>query len=318
MMSVSSKYLRLGLLLFTILIVSAFTASSSVIAGDTITQESTFTNIEELSRESELAIKNSTKPVPKVIAAINAEEKAAIALHAANKTGNLEVINAAQKAQQASEAAAEMTLSSYYGVNHADIADMRNSGSGWGEIAEEFGIHPGSIGLPHAKGLKLQQPFEMKAATHRDIMSGRSIMNGVSPGNISRGHNMDIDHTGQRSSGENHMTGDSHMGMEEGHSRGMGGNTGDGMGSGHGDGTGGNSGDGMGGGHGGGTSGNSGDGMGGGHGGGTSGGSGSGMGGGHGGGTSGGSGGGMGGGHGGGTGGGSGDGMGGGSGGGNW
>lgn len=43
------------------------------------------------------------------------------------------------------------TLSDVSGVSTEDIAEMRASGMGWGEIAHEIGVHPSVLGLGHTK-----------------------------------------------------------------------------------------------------------------------------------------------------------------------
>lgn len=48
-------------------------------------------------------------------------------------------------------AKAEALLAEMVGVLTQDIADMRGSGMGWGEIAHYFGVHPGVLGLGHSK-----------------------------------------------------------------------------------------------------------------------------------------------------------------------
>ena len=54
----------------------------------------------------------------------------------------------------------------------ADIAAMRGSGMEWGQIAQELGIHPGSLGLTHAKGVFSQHKSDMMPATSRDLKGG--------------------------------------------------------------------------------------------------------------------------------------------------
>jgi hypothetical protein len=153
---------------------------------------------------------------------------------------------------------------------------------GWAQIAQELGIHPGSLGLTHAKGNSSQHQSDMMPATSRDVKGGRSMMHGVSPGNISGSPGMGLDHAAQNYGGWGHMGGDrgdahgNNYGGEQGSGHGSGGHSG-----GSGSGMGGNSSGGHGGDSGGGHGSESGGGMGGGSSGGHGGDSGGGMGGGH-------------------------------------
>lgn len=142
----------------------------------------------------------------------------------------------------------------------------------WGQIAQELGIHPGSLGLTHAKGVFSQHKSDMMPATSRDLKGGRSMMHGVPPGNISGRPGMRLDHAAQNYGGWGHTgsgRGDAHGnssgGMSGSSGGGHGGDSGSGMGGDSGGGHGGDSGSGMGGDSGGGMSGGSGGGMGGGH-----------------------------------------------------
>jgi hypothetical protein len=48
-------------------------------------------------------------------------------------------------------AKAEALLAEKVEIFIQEIADMRRSDRGWGEIAREFGVHPGVLGLGHSK-----------------------------------------------------------------------------------------------------------------------------------------------------------------------
>jgi len=52
----------------------------------------------------------------------------------------------------AAETAYEEALAEKIGVTNDEIAAMRASGMGWGEIAHELGVHPSLLGLGHTKG----------------------------------------------------------------------------------------------------------------------------------------------------------------------
>jgi len=55
-------------------------------------------------------------------------------------------------ALEAAETAYEEALAEKIGVTNDEIAAMRASGMGWGEIAHELGVHPSLLGLGHTKG----------------------------------------------------------------------------------------------------------------------------------------------------------------------
>jgi hypothetical protein len=277
------------LMLPLLLAASVFAAPLTGFAADLNNEAPAFMSTTDVARAEQLASKAAGQPAPEVIAAIQAEEKAHMALQAAIQSGNSQVIAASQNAHRASEAAAEAVMAAFGGVTPADIGAMRGSGMGWAQIAQELGIHPGSLGLTHAKGNSSQHQSDMMPATSRDVKGGRSMMHGVSPGNISGSPGMGLDHAAQNYGGWGHMGGDrgdahgndyggaqgSGHGSDSG--SGMSGDHGGDSGSGHG----GDSGGGMGGSSGGGHGGDSGSGMGGSSGGGHGGGSDGGTGGGH-------------------------------------
>ncbi|MBW1637139.1 MAG: hypothetical protein JRJ68_12795 [Deltaproteobacteria bacterium] len=84
------------------------------------------------------------------------------------------------------EAVAELA-----GVTVGSIEGMRSSGMGWGEIAHELGVHPGTLGLGHTKHNReniaaeladdLPSPQqEIAEATKRDMQHGWSKGHGMS------------------------------------------------------------------------------------------------------------------------------------------
>ncbi|MFB0506838.1 MAG: hypothetical protein ACETWT_08895 [Thermodesulfobacteriota bacterium] len=68
------------------------------------------------------------------------DPEVAAAFENAKKTGNLNDL-----------ANAEALLAEKVENLIQEIADMRRSDMGWGEIAREFGLHPGVLGLGHSK-----------------------------------------------------------------------------------------------------------------------------------------------------------------------
>ena len=63
-----------------------------------------------------------------------------------------------------------------------EIAAMREAGMGWGQIAHELGVHPGTLGLGHTKGIAPQSPTETQLATARNPQTGGAKGHGVSNG----------------------------------------------------------------------------------------------------------------------------------------
>jgi len=271
MMSIPLNIPWPNVLLPVLLAVSVCAAPLTALAADLNNEAPAFMSTTDVARAEQLASKAAGQPASEVIATIQAEEKAHMALQAAIQSGNSQVIAASQTAHQASEVAAEAVMAAFGGVTPADIGAMRGSGMGWGQIAQELGIHPGSLGIDHAKGNNSQHQSAMMPATSRDVKSGRSMMHGVSPGNFSGSPGMGLDHAAQNYGGWGHMgggRGDDHgntSGAMPGSGRGSGGHDGDsgnGMGGSSSGGHGGDSGSGMGGSSGGGHGGDSGSGMG--------------------------------------------------------
>jgi len=261
MMSILLNKIWFASLLPVLLAISVCAAPLTGFAADTNNETPAFTSTTDVARAEQLASKAAAQPAPEVIAAIQAEEQAHMALQTAIQSGNSQLIAASQNAHHASEVAAEAVMAAFSGVTPADIGAMRGSGMGWGQIAQELGLHPGSIGLGHAKGNSSQHQSEMMPATGRDVKGGRSMMHGASAGNFSGSQAMGLDHAAQNYGGWGHMgggRGDSHGNNyggahSSGHgSGGMGDSSGGGMGGSAGGGMGGSSGGGMGGGSGGG------------------------------------------------------------------
>lgn len=77
------------------------------------------------------------------------------------------------------------------GIEDGRIADLRESGMGWGEIAHELDVHPGVLGLGHTKmqgekwkssQAKLTGDEEIRLATTMDLNSGATIGHGKKSG----------------------------------------------------------------------------------------------------------------------------------------
>jgi len=174
--------------------------------------------------------------------ALREVETAQEALEQALATG-LEVDEARQALEDAQESYMEV-LSEISGVLTSEIAAMRESGMGWGEIAQELGVHPGLLGLGYTRGNQNHHagtppdqaveidPDELARATARDLETGWS-----------RGHGVSI-HSGVHEAGTGLATGVTGMESASGRMAGAGGlgsgaadhsDVGGGPGNGHGD-----------------------------------------------------------------------------------
>jgi multidrug efflux pump subunit AcrA (membrane-fusion protein) len=86
-------------------------------------------------------------------------------------------IDAAQKAYDSAKANYEDALAKEITATREEIATMRKQGVGWGEIAHKFGVHPGVLGLGHAKKAlrseNMNQEREQKETTSQGV-SGKA------------------------------------------------------------------------------------------------------------------------------------------------
>ena len=138
---------------------------------DAVDDESTYSNPAQAQKAQNLA-EAAAKDDPAVQDALDS-------LDAAQESGDEAAIAEAEKDLEAA-------LADAAGVHEADIADMREDGMGWGQIAHELGVHPGVLGLGHRYGRtntqrsQLGNAFgrgpkgEMASATARNVRTGWS------------------------------------------------------------------------------------------------------------------------------------------------
>ncbi len=113
-------------------------------------------------------------------------------LDQALQSNDPEAVAAARDALTAAEEGYMESLAEITGVIEDDIASMRDSGMGWGEISHELGVHPGMLGLGHTRGKRNHyvgdaaepgmggiDPEELSEATARNMESGWSKGHGV-------------------------------------------------------------------------------------------------------------------------------------------
>jgi hypothetical protein len=103
-------------------------------------------------------------------------------------------IKEADEGDAEAEEEAESLLAEEAGVTPEDIAQMREDGMGWGEIAHELGLHPGLLGMGHTKTIRNRNRHmeeegnlgdepgdpEIAEATARNFKSGLSKGHGMS------------------------------------------------------------------------------------------------------------------------------------------
>lgn len=118
-----------------------------------------------------LAKASASKAQAEVTAAQKEVAEAEAALNEAKNSGNQAAIDEAQARFDAAVQALDEALANSAGVSVDEISEMRSAGMGWGQIAHELGVHPGSLGLGHTKEKKTG---ELEMATARNTQTGLS------------------------------------------------------------------------------------------------------------------------------------------------
>jgi hypothetical protein len=149
-------------------------------------------NAEALA-EAEQAVADAQAAVDTAAAALAAAQEAEDAEAEAQAQADLD---AAMSDLEAAQASADQAVSDAASISVDDIASMRADGMGWGEIAQELGVHPSTVGLGHrhqnrtraevaSRGVgKEKASVAAKAgkATSRNTKAGVSRTPGVSGG----------------------------------------------------------------------------------------------------------------------------------------
>lgn len=224
-----------------------------------------FSNPAQAAHAENLAMASVDKTDPEIQGKIAAEAEAKAALDDALATGTQEDIDKAQEAYDNAKADTQAAIAEATGASMAEIAGMRGSGMGWGEIAHALGVHPGVLGLGHTRGNtnhaltsfrgskgKKGALSGVEIATSRSNQTGLAV--GHSKGTIgsSHGKGLALGHSssGQHGNAYGHGKG---LGVGNGLASGPGfGNSSGGQGHGHASGSSGGQGNGHGGGNGGG------------------------------------------------------------------
>jgi hypothetical protein len=134
-------------------------------------------------------------------------------------------IDDAQKAYDSAKANYDDALAKEITATREEIETMRKQGIGWGQIAHKYGVHPGILGLGHAKKASRSQTKhqekEQKQTTNRSVSGKKGKSTG--PG---------LGRTGASGEGKGKGKGNS-AGQGGGHGGGHGGGRGGGNGGGH-------------------------------------------------------------------------------------
>ncbi len=87
----------------------------------------------------------------------------------ANKSDNQKAIAVAKAELERAETTYMHELADVSGVVESDLASMRDSGMGWGQIGHELGVHPGVLGLGHGRGEVESKKNEGDRTSHRGV-----------------------------------------------------------------------------------------------------------------------------------------------------
>jgi len=143
-------------------------------------ETSSYANPAQAQHAANLATAAASQPDENTAEALSAVQQAEADLAEAERNGTQEDIDIAQEALTGTQEAYADLISEKTGVVSEEIAGMRNAGMGWGQIANELGVHPGLLGLGHTKkeqGAKTQKGVDMAEvteATERNTRSGWS------------------------------------------------------------------------------------------------------------------------------------------------
>jgi hypothetical protein len=135
--------------------------------AETTTDTPSFSNPAQAAKAASLAeaaAEAADAASAKAQADLAAAEKSLADLQA-DPAASPEAIAAAEQSVAAAEAAAQAAAAKAASVSTADIGAMRAAGLGWGEIAHELGVHPGVLGLGHAKQTQAAVNTQAKTAS---------------------------------------------------------------------------------------------------------------------------------------------------------
>jgi len=168
------------------------------IADDAVSAEDealtpSFSNPAQAQHAANLASAAASQPDEALETLQSAVEQAEKDLNALGEEASEKDITAAEEKLAEAQEAYAAEISERTGVVTGEIEAMRNSGMGWGEIAQELGLHPGLLGLGHTKREKNTfgnphteeqgeintETDELTEATERNTRSGWSKGHGA-------------------------------------------------------------------------------------------------------------------------------------------
>ncbi len=132
---------------------------------------SSFKNPAQAAHASNLADKAASRGDEETADRLEDVEEAEEGLDEAMATDDPEAIEEATQALEDAEEAYATAVAELTGVITRDLIDMREAGMGWGNIAQELGVHPGVLGLGHTKG-KQKHKAEMYAGPRDGVVAG--------------------------------------------------------------------------------------------------------------------------------------------------
>lgn len=193
--SYSKRLLVLAALCFALV---AGMQVQKAIADDAVSTEDeasapSFNNPAQAQHAANLASAAASQPDEALETLQAAVEQAEKDLNALGGEASEEEITAAEEKLAEAQEAYAAEISERTGVVTGEIEAMRNSGMGWGQIAQELGLHPGLLGLGHTKREKNAfgnhhaeeqggintETDELTEATERNTRSGWSKGHGA-------------------------------------------------------------------------------------------------------------------------------------------
>jgi len=131
-------------------------AEDTAVTTETAVSVTTDTAVTTTDTEVSVATETEVDPVAELTTALEQVQEASSELEQAEMTGDTEAIEQARQRQSEAQKTMEQNLANIAGVEPEDIAAMREAGLGWGQIAQELGLHPGLLGLGHQKNEPVQ------------------------------------------------------------------------------------------------------------------------------------------------------------------
>lgn len=190
---------RYFLLVWVVVIGSISSGAADETTGDLeVADAPAYSNPAQAMHAANLAEAAAMQPNEELDAARQDVLAAEDALALAEKSGSEAEIAAAKSALEEAETSFAEAFEKVTGVFEEDILGLRESGMGWGQIAHELGVHPGTLGLGHAKKREREAgqieddwavpseeiggETELAEATARDVKGGWAKGHGASAG----------------------------------------------------------------------------------------------------------------------------------------